>query len=99
MARFDVYANDSDPGYLLDVQADLLGGLNTRVVVPLLPMPLAPKPAAQLNPSFEIQGVAVSMVTQFMAAVPEAELKQHVASLDHARDAILGAIDFLHQGW
>lgn len=99
MARFDVYANASVPGYLLDVQADLLSGLNTRMVVPLLPMKQAPKPAAQLNPSFEIQGVAVSMVTQFMAAVPEAELKQQVANLNHAREAILGAIDFLHQGW
>lgn len=99
MARFDVYASAGAPGYLLDVQSDLLRGLNTRVVVPLLPVKRAPKPAEQLNPLFEIQGVAVVMVTQFMAAVPEAELKQHVASLDHARDAILKAIDFLHQGW
>jgi len=39
MARFDVYAN---PGihatttpYLLDVQSDLLDGLDTRMVIPL----------------------------------------------------------------
>lgn len=37
MARFDVYLTSSS-GYLLDVQADLLAGLNTRVVVPLLPL-------------------------------------------------------------
>ena len=96
MARFDVYANANVPGYLLDVQADLLKGLNTRVVVPL---ELAPKPAAQLNPSFDVQGITVSMVTQFMAAVPQAELKQLVACLDPERDAILAAVDFLHQGW
>jgi toxin CcdB len=39
MARFDVYATpgrhaDSTP-YLLDVQSDLLDGLDSRVVIPL----------------------------------------------------------------
>jgi len=37
MARFDTFVNDGGKGRLLDVQSDLLGGLNTRVVVPLLP--------------------------------------------------------------
>jgi toxin CcdB len=38
MARLDVHARrDNRAGYLLDVQADLLSGLNTRLVVPLLP--------------------------------------------------------------
>ncbi|CAM5429606.1 hypothetical protein TMEC54S_03045 [Thauera mechernichensis] len=37
MARFDVYRNSAGEGFLLDVQADLLSHLNTRVVVPLLP--------------------------------------------------------------
>ena len=42
MARFDVYAN---PGahatitpFLLDVQSDLLDGLDTRMVIPLRSM-------------------------------------------------------------
>lgn len=99
MARFDAYARPGQPGYLLDVQAGLLSLLSTRVVVPLLPLDLAPKSAERLNPCFEIQGVAVSMVTQFMAAIPAADLKHHVASLDHHSTAILDAIDFLHQGW
>ena len=50
MARFDVHANPSGPGYLLDCQADLLSHLTTRFVVPLLPLDAAPKPAARLNP-------------------------------------------------
>ena len=40
------------PGYLMDVQADMLNRLNTRVVVPLLPLSEAPKPAKVLNPQF-----------------------------------------------
>ena len=34
MARFNVYASASGAPYLLDVQADLLDHLSTRVVVP-----------------------------------------------------------------
>lgn len=36
MARFDVYANPEGPGYLLDVQSDLLEALNSCIVVLLL---------------------------------------------------------------
>ena len=45
MARFDVYARPAGAGYVLDVQADILNGLNTRIVVPLLPLSEAPIPA------------------------------------------------------
>ena len=50
MARFHVYVNAEGGGYLLDVQANLLNHLNTCVVVPLLPLDTAPKPAKVLNP-------------------------------------------------
>lgn len=68
MARFDVYASPSGSGYVLDVQADVLEGLNTRIVVPLLPVSQAPVPAKRLNPVFEIGSEPHVMVTQFMAA-------------------------------
>lgn len=56
MARFGVYRHPEGKGYLLDIQADLLRHLNTRVVVPLLPLDIAPKPAKTLNPVFENPG-------------------------------------------
>jgi toxin CcdB len=99
MARFDVYANRGGAGFLLDVQADLITRLNTRVVVPLLPQDAAPTPAERLNPVFEVQGSRVYMATQFMAAVPQSELTVLIASLDREGDAIFSAIDFLHHGW
>jgi len=99
MARFDVYANAAEPGYLLDVQADLLSQLNTRLVIPLQALELAPTPATRLNPEFEIHGHRYSLVTQFMAAIPASELKVHVTNLDKQSAAILDAIDFLHHGW
>lgn len=99
MARFKVYKNPDGAGYLLDVQADLLKHLNTRLVVPLLPSPTAPKPAKVLNPCFEIAGESLVMTTQFMAAVPVRMLRTPVANLQAERDQIVAAIDFLMQGF
>ena len=98
MSRFSVYLNPEGVGYLVDVQANLLNHLNTRMVVPLLPADRAPMPAQTLNPIFDVDGVRHVLVTQFMAAVPVSELREPVASLEHRRDEILAAIDFLHQG-
>jgi len=99
MARFGVYRNPDGEGYLLDIQADLLSHLNTRVVVPLLPVGIAPKPAGILNPLFEIEGNAVSMVTQFMAAVPAQLLKTTLLNLESRRNEIAAAVDLLFQGF
>ncbi len=54
MGRFDVDATPGHDGagYMLDVRADFLRGLNTRVVVPLLSPDVAPKPPRGLNPAF-----------------------------------------------
>lgn len=97
--RYNLYPNPSGPGYLLNVQADIMQPFNTRVVVPLLPLKDAPKPAATLNPLFDIDGVEHVMVTQYMAAVPAKELRNPVSSLQHHHDVIVGAIDFLFHGF
>ncbi|MBS0545281.1 MAG: CcdB family protein [Proteobacteria bacterium] len=99
MARFDVYRNGVSESFLLDVQADLLNHLNTRVVVPLLPRDGALQPARGLNPVFEIDGRAWVMATQYMAAVPSSLLKAPVARLDAFRAEITTALDILFQGF
>jgi len=99
MSRFDVYKNPEGDGYLLDVQADLLNDLNTRMVVPLLPLLVAPKPAQHLNPRFEIQKESVVMATQFMAAVPSYILRNPITNIESNRNSITAAIDFLMQGY
>lgn len=97
MARFQVYQNQDGQGYLLDVQADLLSHLNTRVVVPLLPLE-ALRPARQLNPVFDIGGARYAMATQFMAAVPLASLGPASAELSADQATIISALDFLFSG-
>ncbi|MCP1677182.1 toxin CcdB [Natronocella acetinitrilica] len=99
MARFDVFKYEGEAGYLLDVQSDLLGSLNTRVVVPLLPKSSAPSPAQRLNPVFSIEGQELVMATQYMAAIPQGELRSAVSSLAEKQDEISAALDMLFLGF
>ncbi len=99
MARFEVYANPGGAGYVLDVQADVLSELITRIVVPLLPLAQAPVPADRLNPVFNIAEEQHVMVTQFMAAVPRALLRSPVTSLKGQDNEIMAALDMLLVGF
>jgi toxin CcdB len=98
MARFDVYPHPDGNGYLLDVQADLLSHLNTRLVIPALPLRAAPKPARVLNPQLEIQRTSCSVVTPYMATILASVLKSRVINAAPRRDEIVAAIDLLLQG-
>ena len=99
MARFDIFDNEGGSGYLLDIQSDLLSGLNTRVVVPLLPQSSAPSPAQRLNPIFSIEGQDLVMATQYMAAVHKGELRSCVGNLVEQQGEISAALDMLFLGF
>jgi toxin CcdB len=100
MARLDVYRSPGKSGrfYVLDIQADLLADLATRVVVPLIQEGDIRKLAADLNPVFEIEGKRHVMLTQAIATVPRRELRQVVTSLDAQHHTVLRAIDVLLTG-
>jgi len=104
MARFEVYRNtgphtETTP-YLLDVQSDLLHGLETRVVVPLRRRDRFPAPLSErLTPLFTIDGVECFMETPKLAAVPLRLLKNPLASLADRQADITSALDFLFQGY
>ena len=100
MARLDVYRGPerSSRIYVVDVQADLLADLMTRVVVPLIPEASGRKVAADLNPVFEIEGQPHVLVTQAVATVPRRELRQVVTSLSEHHDTVLRALDVLLRG-
>jgi len=99
MARYDLFADPAGNGYLLDVQSDLLEGLNVRTVVPLMPQGRAPMAVSRLNPVFQIEGSAHLMMTQFIAAVPASLLKTPVGQVSDRSDAITAALDMLFQGF
>lgn len=103
MAQFDVYLNPNAATrkpipYLLDVQADLLDTLATRVVVPLILTEEMGLAAKHLNPQFKIKGVAVVMSTAELAGVPNRSLGDKVTTLKNKRDEIIAALDMLFTG-
>lgn len=105
MARFDVYTNSgalvTAIPYLLDVQSDLLAGLDTCIVVPLRRVDCFPdiNLPSNLIPTFEIEGVLCLMETPKLAAVPKKFLKTQVCSLVTHQFKINAALDFLFQGF
>jgi toxin CcdB len=104
MAQFDVYTNPNPATreaipYLLDVQADLLNNLATRVVVPLYAAAAMGKTAQHLNPRFSVAGATVAMSTAELAGVAAARLGDKVCSLAEQRNEIIAALDFLLTGF
>jgi toxin CcdB len=97
MTKYYVFLSPSGDGFLLDVQSDLLSDLNTRVVVPLLALASASKSATRLNPTFDINGDRVVMVTQFMGAVPVGMLAPSIANIEAEIDKVTAAVDMLIQ--
>ena len=105
MARFDVYATpgrhaDSTP-YLLDVQSDLLDGLDSRVVIPLRRrerFPAVPL-ADRLTPTLSIAGGEFILETPKMGAVPRRALGAPLLSLAAERARVTAAMDFVFRGF
>ena len=102
MSRFDVYkmkAGATVP-LVVDVQADLLEGLRTRVVIPLLPLAEAEnETTAWLKPILDIAGEPHVLMTTDLGAVPTAALGEWTASVEPQRQVIVDALDFLVQGF
>lgn len=104
MAQFDVYENGNPETkttipYLLDLQADLLDNLSTRVVVPLITVAAMGKAAKHLNPQFKIKRITVIMSTAELAGVSQHILGDKVCSLKEHRSEIIAALDFLFTGF
>lgn len=105
MARFDVYANPGThartPPYLLDVQSDLLDGLDSRMVIPLRCREQFPQVTlpARLIPALQIEGRDYLLETPKMAAVPRKILKTPVSSLAAEHIHITAALYCLLQDY
>lgn len=104
MAQFDVHENPNEHTrknvpYLLDLQADLLNSLATRVVAPLVSAKAIGKPIDHLNPQFRIKRKTVYMSTAELAGVPVRALGEKVGSLKDERPIIISALDFLFTGF
>lgn len=102
--QFDVHRNTSSSTkkrfpYLLNVQADMLSTLRTRLVIPLtLERESESMAMTQLMPVFPIEGKKYVAVTPQMAAISTRELGRRVENLGRFRAEILAATDMLLTG-
>jgi toxin CcdB len=100
MAQFDVHRNPRGGAFplLLDVQADIVAVLATRIVVPLARRKRHDKPLTRINPLATIDGVEYVLVFQELAAVPATILGPRIASLAERRAGLVAALDWLFTG-
>lgn len=104
MSQFSVYKNKNPRSkatfpLLVDVQADLLDGLETRVVIPLTKAPaLGRKPISRLTPPVEVDGEKYLMIAPQLAGIARSELGSVVDSVADQRSVIVGALDLLITG-
>jgi toxin CcdB len=101
MAQFDLHRNPRGGAYpyLLDVQADLLARLSTRIVVPLMASKkYGARPISRLNPVVKVKGSDFVLVFHELAAVPSAALGEPIGSLAARRAELVAAVDLLFTG-
>ena len=104
MEQFTLYKNENKNSkkvypYFVYVQSGLLSELNSRIVIPLSTQKtLDNLNAKRLCPIIEIDGDVLVLLTHQMTSVPRSALKKQVASLEHYKYDILGAIDLLLTG-
>jgi len=105
MPQFAVYLNKNLRSrsvfpMLVDVQAELLRDLETRVVIPLVKTAAFTSfPLGLVMPTVEVEGESYMLVTPQLAGVSRWDLGPHTASVAaHAR-AIVTAMDILLRGF
>src|SRR3954471_3810994 len=99
MPQFDVVANpDADESayrpYLVILQSDLVSGLTSTVVAPLVPRDKM-KGAQRLNPILPVEGREYWLATHELFAIDQRMLGGRVATLVNHRDAMIAALDFV----
>ncbi len=101
MARFDLFrVNSRRIPLMVDVQAEILGDLASRVVIPLRLFEQAEEPPLpRLKPVLVIGGQPYLLLTTDIGAQPLHSLGKPVGNIKEHRDEITSAMDFLFQGF
>lgn len=99
MARFHIHKLKNRDGFIMDLQADLLDSIETRVVAPLVPVTQIGPVFVKLSPRVEIEGRAYYILIPSMASLPKRLIGESVLDLSQRRDEITAATDFLFQGF
>jgi toxin CcdB len=104
MPQFTLYKNKNpkskvDIPLLLDIQSDLLGELNSRVVIPLcVKNNNSIRPITKLMPELLIDGKPFILMTPQLAGVSLKDLGTPAGNLKQYRNEIISALDLLITG-
>jgi toxin CcdB len=96
LAQFDVYRTRR--GLVVDCQSDHLSALNSRLVIPLRPASSEFPAKPRLNPTFNVAGEPMILITELAAAIAKSELGEPFVTLSAERDRIIAALDLLITG-
>jgi toxin CcdB len=101
--QFDVVANPdpieaAERPYLVVLQSDLVSGLTSTVVAPLVPREKM-KGAGRLNPILRVENREYWLATHELFAVDQRILRGRVTTLAEHRDSIIAALDFIFIGF
>jgi toxin CcdB len=84
---------------LVDIQSELLSGLQTRIVVPLTKLTaLRKKPIRDLTPIVNVGGSQYLLLVPQLAGISINELGPLIGSIAAHRDEVIAAMDFLVTG-
>jgi len=104
MSQFTVYENKNARTrktfpYLIDIQSDLLEGLQTTVAIPLCKASqLNDQIIAKLCPMVEIRGEKFAAISQQLAGIDRSQLGKAITNLSENRAQFIAAIDFIISG-
>lgn len=101
--QFDVVANPEAAEaalrpFLIVLQSDLVSGLNSTVVAPLIPHDRITG-ANRLNPLVSVEGGEFWLAMHELFAIDRRMLKGKVADLAQDREAIIASLDLLFTGF
>ena len=100
MSRFDIYHYSKDIPFVIDVQANLLGDLKTRVVIPLLLRAEAKHESLpKLKPIITLGKKDYVLMTTDIGTLRISDLGERAGNAEGQRQIIVDAIDFLFQGF
>jgi toxin CcdB len=103
MAQYDVHRNTNKETaeafpYVVNIQADLVSYLDTRLVVPLGRPSRYFASLTRLIPVVEVEDEMLLFMPNHAVSLPRAGLGPVVGNIEHSRFDLLGAIDFLLTG-
>jgi hypothetical protein len=104
MRQFDVLANPIPRArrvlsFVMILQSDLVETDRDRVIAPLAPSAAMPSLAGRLIPIVMVSESAYAVLVPFLTTMPAADLRQAVENLEHDRDRIIAALDYLFLGF